>query len=77
MSENGSQFAWVIERGDSDASAPMYFTGVDLQGGRIDWDADHLKAVRFARQRDAEMIREDLEENPFRPKHRVCEHGWG
>lgn len=64
----GDQFAWVIERGDSEVSAPKYWTGSA-------WSSDNLKAIRFVRRDDAERVRLFALETAT-PRHRVCEHGW-
>ena len=45
------EFAWVIERGDSQPSAPTYWSGHDDR-----WSQDHMDAVRFSRKQDAERV---------------------
>lgn len=61
------EFAWVIERGDSQPSAPTYWSGPDQ------WSQDHLDAVRFSRKQDAERVACRLGQG----YHRIAEHGWG
>ncbi len=65
-SENG----WVIESIYSSPSAPEYWNGGrDSQS----WTLDHLRAVRFSRKQDADMVADTV----FSGKgHRVCEHYW-
>lgn len=63
-----TEFAWVIERGDTPPSAPAYWTGSD-QG----WSQNHVDAVRFARKEDAEKVAYHFRQ----PNCRICEHGWG
>lgn len=67
--QDGTAFAWVIERGDSQPCAPTYWTGPNNGGG---WSQDHMDAVRFARKQDAERVACQLGQG----YHRVCEHGW-
>jgi hypothetical protein len=57
---------WVIERGDSEPSAPTYWAGLDM------WSQDHMDAIRFARKRDAERVSARM----TYPNNRVCEHMW-
>lgn len=64
-----SEFAWVIERGDSDPATPTYWTGHDA------WSQDHMDAVRFARQIDAVNVAK-REQPIWGLGHRVAEHGW-
>ena len=64
MAEDG----WVIERGDSEVSAPKYWDGSA-------WSSDHWQAVRFARQLDAQRVALHLPIGGKPP--RICEHGWG
>ena len=69
MTETG----WVIERGDSEPSAPLYWAG------HYEWERDHLKAVRFSRKEDAERVaeRERTLDDGGPEYARVCEHSWG
>jgi hypothetical protein len=62
MNQNG----WLIEDAESDVSHPLYFCGI------MHWTHDHMQAVRFARQSDAQRIASSLN-----VPVRVCEHGWG
>lgn len=67
---------WLIERGDSEPSAPDYWgwsTGKESDDGPgLDWTRDHHEALRFARKVDAERYAEDIGWNNVR----ICEHGW-
>lgn len=66
-----SEFAWVIERGDSPTSSPLYLSGVSANPLEQHWSSDHLDAIRFCREVDARKV-----ENMCMGAHRVCEHGW-
>lgn len=59
--ENG----WVIERGDSEPCAPLYYDG-------LGWTPEHDLAIRHARKIDAERVAEGLDGYD----HRICEHIW-
>ncbi|MBN9078194.1 MAG: hypothetical protein BGN87_06250 [Rhizobiales bacterium 65-79] len=62
--------AWLVERGDSPVSMPLYFTlAVDPLGV---WTADSEEALRFAREIDAAGFARTLPVGS-----RVCEHAWG
>lgn len=63
-----TEYAWVIERGDSPPSSPTYYTG-----GSDGWSQDHLDAIRFSRKQDAERAAYHLRW----PNCRIAEHGWG
>ena len=65
--EKPTEFAWVIEGGDT--SRPHYWDGRALDS----FTHDHLEAVRFARREDADRIKFVLLNNEHL---RVCEHGW-
>lgn len=66
-----TEFAWVIERGDSSPSAPTYWAGpADHSDGR--WSQDHMDAIRFAREEDARRVAYHFRQ----PNCRICEHGW-
>lgn len=64
---------WLIELGRSPADAPDYWIGcgtpLSEPFGR--WSADHMDAVRFARQVDAERVAATIPTGT-----RVCEHIW-
>lgn len=77
MQENG----WVIERADSSAAEPKYWCAGFVEsehssdGTRFsDWTSNHLQAIRFARQLDAERV---AERSLKRVAVRICEHIWG
>lgn len=69
------EYGWVIERGDSEVSAPTYWSGPTATF-RNGWSQNHLDAIRFARKVDAEKISTKLQV-PGDPINRVCEHIWG
>jgi hypothetical protein len=62
----GEETGWVIERADSEPSRPMYYAG-------FDWSYDNLKAMRFARRQDAELMSRYM--FPGEP-HRIADHMW-
>src|SRR5207247_643095 len=62
MSETG----WCIEHGE--ARAPKYLSVLD---GHWNWNPDHLKALRFSRRADAEMVATMVNE-----VDRIAEHSW-
>ena len=65
-SDDGEQFAWVIERHIH--SQLYYWTGRNSN----DWNSDHRNALRFARRSDAELMLTYHCEGVGR----VVEHGW-
>ena len=68
-----TEFAWVIERGDSSPDAPTYWTGPSsLSGEDGGWSQDSTDAIRFAREEDARKVAYYFR----RPNCRICEHGW-
>lgn len=71
MDESG----WVIERGDSEVSAPTYWAGFNSLI-QPKWSQAHLDAIRFARRVDAEKISTVIQERGM-ALNRICEHGWG
>lgn len=66
-----SEFAWVIEIGDT--SRPLYWTGRDIQ----DFTTSNERALRFAREEDAETVKRYLVQPNVLQNCRVVEHGWG
>lgn len=62
------QWGWVIEHRDSDVSCPSYFDGCAWTKS-----GDNDKAIRYARQEDADRMNKMLDP-PY--LHRVREHGW-
>lgn len=74
------QFAWLIEREDSEASSPMYWCGgppVPQSVEPIDrpaaWTSNHEHAIRFSRKVDALRL---VQRTYFQVPVRICEHGW-
>lgn len=61
--------AWLIEYGPSAPSRPRYWGGVH------GWTFDHLQAVRFARQVDAQSIAESMDDG-VPGNYRIAEHMW-
>jgi hypothetical protein len=66
-SENG----WVIEKGDT--HNPKYLSA---NHRRFYWTHDHLKAIRFARKQDAELVDSHFLLTERIEEHRICEHSW-
>lgn len=65
---------WLIERGDSEVSAPKYWAAGQRDAERSSaWTSNHLEAIRFARKVDAEKLAKRLMPSIA---VRVCEHGW-
>jgi hypothetical protein len=61
---------WVLERGDSDTAAPLYYAP---EGGHGEmWSDDPDEALRFAREIDASR-----QAYAMGVQVRVCEHQWG
>ena len=71
-----TEFAWLIERVDSEPCAPLYFSAM---GGCLVpyWSPDSLQAMRFARKEDAAKMGQHLGEIETNCEVRICEHGWG
>ena len=68
------EFGWLIERGDSEVSAPKYWAaGMRDPATFSAWTSNHDQAIRFARKLDAKRVAERLMKDiPVR----ICEHGW-
>lgn len=68
------EHGWVIERADSDASAPKYWVAGQREAERTSaWTSNHMAAIRFARKEDAEATAKRL----FPAIDvRIAEHGW-
>jgi len=72
MTESG----WVIERANSSPAMPLYWTGAPLSAP-LAWSGDHMLAVRFARDDDAEAVALGLMLHwPEAIRVRICEHCW-
>lgn len=66
---------WVIERGDSEPSAPKYWAAGQQDPQRTSaWTSNHLEAIRFARKLDAERVAERAMNGI---QVRIAEHEWG
>lgn len=63
------ELGWVLERADSETSAPLYFAPVDAHASS--WSTDPQKALRFARKIDASSMALAIGVDV-----RVCEHAW-
>jgi hypothetical protein len=73
-----TESGWVLERGDSEVSRPLYWTGVALGSNPDTWSFDNLLAVRFAREVDAQVVAHNLMgRGDSRMQVRIKEHGWG
>ena len=66
----GLESGWLIEHGTSPAYAPRYWCGAH------GWTTDNLKAVRFAREIDARLQAEAMDDG-VPDNYRIAEHGWG
>lgn len=70
-----TEFAWVIEHGKSEVSAPRYWAAGQVDPARSSaWTQNHEHAIRFARKLDAERV---VERTMKGIPVRVAEHGWG
>ncbi len=69
-----TEYGWLIERGDSEASEPKYWAAGQTDPKRPSaWTSNHNQAIRHARKEDAEMVaRRILKGVPVR----ICEHAW-
>lgn len=73
-----TETGWVLERGDSEVSRPLYWNGTAIGTEPSAWTFDNLNAVRFARQIDAQVAAHNLMgRGQSRMGVRVAEHGWG
>lgn len=63
------EIAWLIELGSSEPCNPRYW------GGCHGWTYDHLKAVRFCREVDAQLIAEQMSDGAP-DEYRLAEHIW-
>jgi hypothetical protein len=70
--EAAVETGWVIEEGESPAAEPAYFCG---GADGPSFQADHLKAMRFARREDAEAFA--LMSQGSLDGVRIAEHQWG
>ena len=68
------RYGWVIEHRDSEPSWPLYWTGKNTYNLDECWSRDHMDAVRFCREKDADVMRLILGGAPS--CHRIAEHGW-
>jgi len=66
-----AEHGWLIERGDSEGSRPLYWAGPGNW-----WTHDSLQAVRFARNVDAFRVAKQLTPPSNGVPHRVAEHVW-
>lgn len=64
-----TEYGWVIEHGGSPTSAPLYWCG------GVEWYANHMLAIRFARKLDAIKVRDYIDFG-YNGGHRVAEHIW-
>lgn len=61
------EHGWVIEGAWSDPATPQYWAGSSL------WMSDHMCAIRFAREHDAEQAASAMLDGM---NIRICEHVW-
>ena len=69
-----SETGWVIEHGASEPCKPRYWAGKSWDG-LSEWTYDHMKAIRFAREIDAQRVAEAADDG-VPNNYRVCEHAW-
>lgn len=68
------EIGWVIERADSEPSAPKYWAAGQQDPQRTSaWTSNHMQAIRFARKLDAERVAERAMKGI---DVRICEHAW-
>lgn len=70
MSEHSAEsvnHGWVIEGAWSETSRPDYWVGSST------WSTDHRKALRFAREQDAQQAADLMLDGI---NYRICEHQW-
>lgn len=68
---------WVLERGDSNKSKPLYWNGTRDGTQMIAWTHDDKCAIRFAREIDASVVAINLMGvGDTYIRTRVCEHLW-
>jgi len=65
-----TESGWLVEHGGSSTSAPLYWCGGN------EWYADHMLAIRFAREIDATTVKNYIDHGVDHG-HRVAEHVWG
>ena len=62
---------WLIELKASVQSTPAYYG--ENEEGVLGWTSDNMKAIRFARKEDAQLI---IDCEGYTEAF-ACEHGWG
>jgi hypothetical protein len=68
--------AWVIEHGASPVSQPRYWAAGQVNPHQSSaWTENHMHAIRFARQLDAERVADRIM-GRSQIQVRVCEHIW-
>lgn len=69
-----TESGWVIEKGDSPASEPKYWTAGQTDASRSSaWTSNHMHAIRFARKLDARRTSERIMKGI---EVRIAEHNW-
>lgn len=67
---------WLLERADSDVSAPWYWAAGQIDPRRSSsWTQNHAAAIRFAREVDAKAVSKRLMKKAGIDV-RVCKHIW-
>lgn len=73
-----SESAWLIERVKSDGT--VYAPAQYFSDDNLAWTTDHMKAIRFCRQVDADRVRNTLRNVVFildnQAETRAIEHQW-
>lgn len=68
-----TEYAWLIESGDSQVSAPLYYAGYNELKSKSCWSYTLDDAIRFSRKADAEKVSRLMKQQ----NNRIAEHGWG
>lgn len=66
-----AEYGWLIELKPEHRPRPTYYG--ENGEGVLGWTPDSLRAIRFARKEDAELV---IECEGFTEAF-ACEHGWG
>lgn len=73
-----TEFCWMIERGDSEVSRPLYWKGTNMGTDPEAWTVDPINGIRFSCQSCAEVVAHNLMgRGETRIRCRVKEHGFG
>lgn len=74
--ENTDELGWLIERADSEPSAPWYWAAGQVDPTRSSaWTQNHMAAIRFARRDDAQAVSDRLMKKAG-VEVRIADHAW-